>query len=96
MISGILPVAPNSIVTELFHNFESMPNWNPNVIKCQILQKIDAATDVSYQISKSGGPVSSRDFVTLRHYKAKSDGTHILAAVSVKHTLKPPNQPKLT
>jgi len=85
------------VAFELFQNFELMPHWNPAVIHCEILQRLNSNTDISYQVSKegAGGAVSPRDFVTLRHYKQYPDGTHVLASESVKHPAKP-KQHKIT
>ncbi|CAL8142270.1 unnamed protein product [Orchesella dallaii] len=90
MISGTLYAHISKVVTELFDKFESMPDWNPAVSFCQIIQKLNPVTDVSYQVSKGAAGVSPRDFVTLRHYKVFEDGYHVIAIESVKH----PNSPK--
>ena len=60
-------------------------------------QHIDSHTDVSYQVAAeaAGGMVSTRDFVTVRHWKYFADEKVFFASgASVTHPAMPPNQPK--
>ena len=87
-------ISPRLLLEELFYKIEQVPTWNPTLVDCRTIQPIDQHTDISYQVcaEAGGGVVSTRDFVSLRHW-AVVDGAYVSAGGSVKHPAMPP-QPK--
>ncbi|XP_005994097.1 stAR-related lipid transfer protein 3 isoform X2 [Latimeria chalumnae] len=70
---------------------EKMIFWNKTVAACQILQRIDDNTLVSYDASAgaAGGVVSPRDFVNVRRIERRKD-QYISSGMATAHELKPP------
>ncbi|XP_056143853.1 stAR-related lipid transfer protein 3 [Lampris incognitus] len=71
---------------------EKMVQWNKTVSACQILQRIDDNTMVSYDVSSgaAGGVVSARDFVNVRRVERKRD-RYLSAGMATEHDAKPPH-----
>uniref|UniRef100_A0AAY4AX87 StAR-related lipid transfer protein 3 n=1 Tax=Denticeps clupeoides TaxID=299321 RepID=A0AAY4AX87_9TELE len=71
---------------------EKMVQWNRTVSACQILQRVDDNTLVSYDVSAgaAGGVVSPRDFVNVRRVERKRD-CYISAGMATTHEAKPPH-----
>lgn len=71
---------------------EKMVQWNKTVSVCQILQRVDDNTLVSYDVSAgaAGGVVSARDFVNVRRVERKRD-CYLSAGMATKHDAKPPS-----
>lgn len=90
-LTASIDVNPKILHEDLFYNMENAPLWNPTVVDCKILEKIDRQTDVSYHISADagGGVVSSRDFVVVRYWNTRGT-TYISAGTSVVHPSMPP------
>lgn len=90
-ISGFFNTSPKIMLNELYDEIENIPNWNPALLKAQRIQIIDDHTDIIYQLAAAGGGglVSSRDFVSLRHW-IQLDDFFLLATKSIQH----PNVPK--
>lgn len=72
------------LLEELFYNVETMPNWNPAVLNSHRVKIIDEYTDITYQVSANagGGMISSRDFVTLRHWGIK-EGCYVIGNIGI-------------
>uniref|UniRef100_A0AAQ4QSH5 StAR related lipid transfer domain containing 3 n=1 Tax=Gasterosteus aculeatus aculeatus TaxID=481459 RepID=A0AAQ4QSH5_GASAC len=70
---------------------EKMVQWNKTVSGCQILQRVDDNTLVSYDVSSgaAGGVVSARDFVNVRRVERKRD-CYLSAGMATDHDAKPP------
>ncbi|XP_058509781.1 stAR-related lipid transfer protein 3 isoform X2 [Solea solea] len=70
---------------------EKMVQWNKTVSACQILQRVDDNTQVSYDVSAgaAGGVVSARDFVNVRRVERKRD-CYLSAGMATEHDAKPP------
>ncbi|XP_061087964.1 stAR-related lipid transfer protein 3 isoform X1 [Conger conger] len=70
---------------------EKMVQWNRTVSGCQILQRVDDNTLVSYDVSSgaAGGVVSPRDFVNVRRVERRRD-YYISAGMATSHDAKPP------
>uniref|UniRef100_A0A7N6FK89 START domain-containing protein 3 n=1 Tax=Anabas testudineus TaxID=64144 RepID=A0A7N6FK89_ANATE len=70
---------------------EKMVQWNRTVSVCQILQRIDDNTLVTYDVSAgaAGGVVSARDFVNVRRVERKRD-CYLSAGMATDHDIKPP------
>ncbi|KAG7492258.1 hypothetical protein MATL_G00012640 [Megalops atlanticus] len=71
---------------------EKMVQWNRTVSGCQILQRVDDNTLVSYDVSAgaAGGVVSPRDFVNVRRVERRRD-YYISAGMATVHDAKPPH-----
>ncbi|XP_071324141.1 stAR-related lipid transfer protein 3 [Trachinotus anak] len=71
---------------------EKMVQWNKTVSVCQILQRVDDNTLVSYDVSAgaAGGVVSARDFVNVRRVERKRD-CYLSAGMATEHDAKPPS-----
>ncbi|KAG7220628.1 hypothetical protein INR49_017882 [Caranx melampygus] len=71
---------------------EKMVQWNKTVSACQILQRVDDNTLVSYDVSAgaAGGVVSARDFVNVRRVERKRD-CYLSAGMATEHNAKPPS-----
>lgn len=37
-MQGTFAISMGDLINELFHNFESMPEWNPAVTYCEVVQ----------------------------------------------------------
>ncbi|XP_036409051.1 stAR-related lipid transfer protein 3-like [Megalops cyprinoides] len=70
---------------------EKMVQWNKTVSACQILQRVDDNTMVSYDVSAgaAGGVVSPRDFVNVRRVESRRD-RYVSAGMATSHEAKPP------
>ncbi|XP_075941669.1 stAR-related lipid transfer protein 3 isoform X1 [Anarhichas minor] len=70
---------------------EKMVQWNRTISGCQILQRVDDNTLVSYDVSSgaAGGVVSARDFVNVRRVERKRD-CYLSAGMATDHDAKPP------
>ncbi|XP_012672308.2 stAR-related lipid transfer protein 3 [Clupea harengus] len=71
---------------------EKMVQWNKTISACQILQRVDDNTLISYDVSAgaAGGVVSPRDFVNVRRVERKRD-CYISAGMATNHDAKPPH-----
>lgn len=74
------------MLDELFYRVELIPKWNPAVTESHKVQIINENTDITYQISANwgGGVVTSRDFVTLRHWELVNN-VYVLAWQPAEH-----------
>lgn len=70
---------------------EKMVLWNKTVTACQILQRVDDNTLVSWDVSAgaAGGVVSARDFVNVRRIERKRD-CYLSVGMATDHDAKPP------
>ncbi|XP_065336283.1 steroidogenic acute regulatory protein-like [Cloeon dipterum] len=89
-LTARIELPPRKLLEELFHKIEQVPNWNPTIVKSEIIQKIDEHTDITYQATSkiAAGIISSRDFVVLRQW-AEKEGHFIAAARSTSNNFKP-------
>ncbi|XP_022595465.1 stAR-related lipid transfer protein 3 isoform X2 [Seriola dumerili] len=69
---------------------EKMVQWNKTISACQILQRVDDNTLISYDVSAgaAGGVVSARDFVNVRRVERKRD-CYLSAGMATEHDAKP-------
>ncbi|XP_077474620.1 stAR-related lipid transfer protein 3 [Stigmatopora argus] len=70
---------------------EKMVRWNRTVSACQVLQRVDDNTLVTYDVSAgaAGGVVSPRDFVNVRRVERQRD-RYLSAGVAALHDAKAP------
>lgn len=85
-LTGVVNIPPRYLLDELFYRIEDIPLWNMSVLESRKMYTIDEYTDISYQVSPDagGGMISSRDFVSLRHWGI-IDGCYVSASVSIEH-----------
>ncbi|KAF5274123.1 hypothetical protein FQR65_LT04521 [Abscondita terminalis] len=84
-LTGVINTSPRYLLEELFYKVETIPQWNPALLESHKVQAIDEYTDISYQISAdSGGVVSSRDFINIRHWGV-IDGCFVIAYCAIDH-----------
>ncbi|KAL2100831.1 hypothetical protein ACEWY4_002592 [Coilia grayii] len=71
---------------------EKMVQWNRTISACQILQRVDDNTLISYDVSAgaAGGVVSPRDFVNVRRVERRRD-CYMSAGMATNHDSKPPH-----
>ncbi|RXN00277.1 StAR-related lipid transfer protein 3 [Acipenser ruthenus] len=69
---------------------EKMVQWNRTIAACQVLQRVDDNTLVSYDVSSgaAGGVVSPRDFVNVRRVERRRD-RYISSGIATNHEAKP-------
>lgn len=91
-LDGLVDATPQEVFDQLVHGDNESPAWNPTVLLCKTLEKLNDNTDIAYNISSpgAGGLVSSRDFVNLRHWKTRDELTLSLG-LSTCHPDMPPN-----
>jgi len=81
---------PSSILVEALRDTDSMATWNSSLKEAKVLKKINDKVTISYQVTASGGPVSSRDFVYVS--KAEYSGDEfIMGGCSVESDSAPVN-----
>eukprot|EP00794_Sanderia_malayensis_P003443 gene3443-3939_t len=57
----------------LWVNVEGQSVWNPGVVECRVVKRLNKRTDICYVMAAeaAGGLISNRDFVTVRRYERK-------------------------
>ncbi|CAL8302729.1 unnamed protein product [Merluccius merluccius] len=92
ILKAFMQCTPELVYQEVILQPEKMVQWNKTVSGCQILQRVDDNTMVSYDISSgaAGGVVSARDFVNVRRVERKRD-RYVSAGMATEHDAKPPH-----
>ena len=67
---------------------DETPRWSPQCSLNETVHRVDETTDVVYTVSNSIGPISSRDFVSVRQIAIRR-GCYFSASMSTNTTLKP-------
>ncbi|XP_076864411.1 stAR-related lipid transfer protein 3 [Brachyhypopomus gauderio] len=90
ILKALMQCAAELVYQEVILQPEKMVQWNRTVSACQILQRVDDNTLVSYDVSSgaAGGVVSPRDFVNVRRVERRRD-RYISAGMSTNHSAKP-------
>ncbi|XP_025928708.1 stAR-related lipid transfer protein 3 [Apteryx mantelli] len=91
ILKAFLQCSAETVYQEVILQPEKMILWNRTVAACQILQRIEDNTIVSYDVAAgaAGGVVSPRDFVNVRRIERRRD-RYISSGISTTHSLKPP------
>ncbi|XP_017284966.1 stAR-related lipid transfer protein 3 [Kryptolebias marmoratus] len=91
ILKALMQCPAELVYQEVILQPEKMVQWNRTVSVCQILQRIDDNTLVSYDVSAgaAGGVVSARDFVNVRRVERKRD-CYMSAGMATSHDSKPP------
>lgn len=92
-LMALIDASQAKLMEIIWHHTETAPSWNPTVICCKILQKIDSHTDISYHITAEagGGLITSRDFVAVRHWQVHGD-VYVTAGISIEYPAMPPQE----
>uniref|UniRef100_A0A672T3W4 StAR-related lipid transfer protein 3 n=1 Tax=Sinocyclocheilus grahami TaxID=75366 RepID=A0A672T3W4_SINGR len=92
ILKALLQCTAELVYQEVILQPEKMVQWNRTVSVCQILQRVDDNTMVSYDVSAgaAGGVVSPRDFVNVRRVERRRD-CYISAGMATNHSSKPPH-----
>lgn len=90
ILKALLQCPAELVYQEVILQPEKMVHWNKTVSVCQILQRVDDNTMVSYDVSAgaAGGVVSARDFVNVRRVERKRD-CYLSAGMATEHEAKP-------
>ncbi|XP_047428362.1 stAR-related lipid transfer protein 3 isoform X2 [Mugil cephalus] len=91
ILKALMQCPAELVYQEVILQPEKMVQWNKTVSVCQILQRVDDNTMVSYDVSSgaAGGVVSARDFVNVRRVERKRD-CYMSAGMATNHDAKPP------
>ncbi|CAK1549018.1 unnamed protein product [Leptosia nina] len=75
--TGLVDCPAKFLYSEFKDNISRLPEWNPTILKSELIKEIGPGVDLSYQVTAGGGRgiISPRDFVILRRMAAlNSDG----------------------
>ncbi|XP_075299734.1 stAR-related lipid transfer protein 3 isoform X2 [Opisthocomus hoazin] len=91
ILKAFLQCSAETVYQEVILQPEKMILWNRTVAACQILQRVEDNTIVSYDVAAgaAGGVVSPRDFVNVRRIERRRD-RYVSSGISTTHSLKPP------
>ncbi|XP_078501778.1 stAR-related lipid transfer protein 3 [Lissotriton helveticus] len=92
IVKALMQCTAEVIYQELILQPEKMTLWNKTVSLCQVLQRVDDNTMVTYEVASgvAGGVISPRDFVNVRRIERRKD-RYISSGMSVSHEARPPN-----
>ena len=63
-VRGVIDIAPEKLIPAL-QDVGNTTTWNNTLTKCEIVSELSDNVKISYQITGSNGPVSSRDFIMI-------------------------------
>ncbi|XP_008843530.1 stAR-related lipid transfer protein 3 isoform X1 [Nannospalax galili] len=91
VLKTFLPCPAELVYQEVILQPEKMVLWNKTVTACQILQRVEDSTLISYDVSSgaAGGVVSPRDFVNVRRIERRRD-RYLSSGIATTHNTKPP------
>ncbi|XP_063485005.1 stAR-related lipid transfer protein 3 isoform X8 [Symphalangus syndactylus] len=91
ILKTFLPCPAELVYQEVILQPERMVLWNKTVTACQILQRVEDNTLISYDVSAgaAGGVVSPRDFVNVRRIERRRD-RYLSSGIATIHSAKPP------
>ncbi|XP_032135105.1 stAR-related lipid transfer protein 3 isoform X2 [Cebus imitator] len=91
ILKTFLPCPAELVYQEVILQPEKMVLWNKTVTACQILQRVEDNTLISYDVSAgaAGGVVSPRDFVNVRRIERRRD-RYLSSGIATTHGAKPP------
>ncbi|KAM4034036.1 stAR-related lipid transfer protein 3 isoform 2-T3 [Anomaloglossus baeobatrachus] len=91
ILKALIQCPAETVYQEVILQPEKMVLWNRTVAVCQILQRVDDNTLVSYDVSAgaAGGVVSPRDFVNIRRIERRKD-RYLSAGIAGTHHTRPP------
>uniref|UniRef100_A0A8C6UXS6 StAR-related lipid transfer protein 3 n=1 Tax=Neogobius melanostomus TaxID=47308 RepID=A0A8C6UXS6_9GOBI len=91
ILKAFMQCSAELVYQEVILQPEKMVHWNKTVSGCQILQRVDDNTLISWDVSAgaAGGVVSARDFVNVRRIERRKD-CYLSAGMATEHDAKPP------
>ncbi|XP_044302954.1 stAR-related lipid transfer protein 3 isoform X2 [Varanus komodoensis] len=91
ILKAVLQCSAEIIYQEMILQPEKMVLWNKTLLACQILQRVDDNTSISYDVAAGavGGVVSPRDFVNVRRIERRRD-RYISSGMATVHSSRPP------
>ncbi|XP_053119400.1 stAR-related lipid transfer protein 3 [Hemicordylus capensis] len=91
ILKALLQCPAEIVYQEMILQPEKMVLWNKTLLACQILQRIDDNTLISYDVAAgaAGGVVSPRDFVNVRRIERRRD-RYMSAGMATVHSSRPP------
>ncbi|XP_062893135.1 stAR-related lipid transfer protein 3 isoform X2 [Mobula hypostoma] len=91
ILKAMLQCPAEFVYQEVILQPEKMVTWNRTVAVCQVLQRVDDNTMITYDVSAgaAGGVVSARDFVNVRRIEKKGE-MYISSGMSTTHDSRPP------
>ncbi|GCC38755.1 stAR-related lipid transfer protein 3 [Chiloscyllium punctatum] len=91
ILKAFLQCPAELIYQEVILQPEKVVIWNRTVTVCQVLQRVDDNTVITYDVSAgaAGGVVSPRDFVNVRRIERKKE-MYISSGMSTTHNSRPP------
>uniref|UniRef100_UPI00398F85CA stAR-related lipid transfer protein 3 isoform X2 n=1 Tax=Pristiophorus japonicus TaxID=55135 RepID=UPI00398F85CA len=91
IVKAFMQCSAELIYQELILQPEKLAIWNRTVTMCQVLQRVDDNTLITYDIcaGAAGGVVSPRDFVNVRRIERRKE-MYISSGVSTIHDSRPP------
>ncbi|KAL4659292.1 stAR-related lipid transfer protein 3 [Arapaima gigas] len=92
ILKALMQCPAELLYQEIILQPEKMVQWNKTISACQILQRVDDNTSVSYDVSSgaAGGIIPPRDFVNVRRVEHRSD-RYLSAGMAVVHKARPPH-----
>ncbi|XP_072298983.1 stAR-related lipid transfer protein 3 [Eucyclogobius newberryi] len=92
ILKAFMQCTAELVYQEVILQPEKMVHWNKTVSACQILQRVDDNTLVSWDVSAgaAGGVVSARDFINVRRIERRKD-CYLSAGMATEHGAKPPS-----
>ncbi|CAF4742096.1 unnamed protein product [Pieris macdunnoughi] len=66
--TGIVDCPAKFLYSEFRDNLTRLPEWNPTILKSELIKEVGPGVDLSYQVTAGGGRgiIAPRDFVILR------------------------------
>ncbi|XP_038610384.1 stAR-related lipid transfer protein 3 [Tachyglossus aculeatus] len=91
ILKAFLQCPAELVYQEVILQPEKMILWNKTVVACQILQRVEDNTLISYDVSAgaAGGVISPRDFVNVRRIERRRDH-YLSSGIATTHASKPP------
>ncbi|XP_041029540.1 stAR-related lipid transfer protein 3 isoform X1 [Carcharodon carcharias] len=93
ILKAFLQCPAELVYQEVILQPEKLVVWNKTVTVCQVLQRVDDNTLITYDVAAgaAGGVVSPRDFVNVRRIERKKE-MYISSGVSTTHDTRPPQK----
>ncbi|XP_067869800.1 stAR-related lipid transfer protein 3 isoform X2 [Heterodontus francisci] len=91
ILKAFLQCSAELVYQEVILQPEKLVIWNKTITVCQVLQRVDDNTLITYDVSAgaAGGVVSPRDFVNVRRIERKKE-MYISSGMSTTHDSRPP------
>jgi StAR-related lipid transfer protein 10 len=74
------------VMYDVLHDHNYRKVWDDNMLSGIVIEQLNATNEVGYYAAKSPGPISNRDFVNQRVWRADADkGEWLIINWSVQH-----------